>query len=53
MNYEIIKNMDGQNVVVKTDDDGIVSMFTENESNSDYQAYLAWKAEQPAPKAGK
>jgi hypothetical protein len=40
MNYETITNMDGETVIVKTDKEGIVSMFFADENNSDYQAYL-------------
>ena len=40
MKYETIENMDGIVVILRTDDEGIVSMFTADEANSDYQAYL-------------
>lgn len=30
-----------------------IGFIPADESNADYQAYLAWLAEQPTPKAGK
>lgn len=45
MNYETIKNMDDETVIVKTDTDGTVSMFFANEANLDYRAYLLWLEE--------
>jgi hypothetical protein len=45
MNYQIMTNVDEQEVIIKTDENGVVSMFFADESNPDYQAYLAWVAE--------
>lgn len=45
MKYETRENIDGMIVIYRTDDVGIVSMFTEDEANPDYQAYLAWLEE--------
>jgi hypothetical protein len=38
--YKIIKNLDDVNVIVKTDENNVVSMFFEDESNPDYRQYL-------------
>ena len=46
MNYEVIENMDGDEVIVRTHEDGTVSMFMADEANPDYQAYLLWLEEQ-------
>lgn len=40
MKYEISTNIDNQEVIVKTDLDGTVSMFFADESNADYKKYL-------------
>ena len=45
MKYKIMINIDEQEVIVKTDENGVVSMFFADSNNSDYQAYLAWVAE--------
>ena len=42
MEYTIIENSYGENIIVRSDG----WQIPESESNSDYQAYLAWKAEQ-------
>lgn len=39
--------------ILRFNEDESVSSIPVNEANSDYQAYLAWKAEQSTPKAGK
>lgn len=43
----------GQSFIKRSNEDGSDSYIPIDEANSDYQAYLAWKAEQPTPKAGK
>lgn len=54
MIYEIIKRSENdQGVIKKIDDTGFVQFIPMDEANADYQAYLAWLAEQPTPKASK
>jgi hypothetical protein len=43
--YEIVNVLDSQ-VITRTDDDGKVWFIPFDEANSDYQAYLAYLAEQ-------
>lgn len=43
--YEIIETLNGQ-VLAHTNDDGTISFIPFDEANTDYQTYLAWKAEQ-------
>jgi hypothetical protein len=43
--YEIVNVLDSQ-VITRTDDDGKVWFIPADENNSDYQAYLAYLAEQ-------
>ena len=38
----------GQDYVIKKNDNDSITFIPCDESNSDYQAYLAWKAEQPS-----
>ena len=55
--YEIklLENIYGDpyEVITRTDDNGVQWSIPADEANADYCAYLAWKAEQPTPKAGK
>lgn len=44
--YEIIQ-FESEQIIKRIDENEIVSYIPINESNSDYQAYLTWKAEQP------
>jgi hypothetical protein len=41
MKYEIITNLEDKTVIIRTDEEGVVSMFFTDPANSDYQAYLA------------
>ena len=45
MKYETITNIEDKTVIIRTDEEGVVSMFFADPGNSDYQAYLAWVAE--------
>lgn len=45
MNYELIEVMPGRMAITFTDDAGRVWSIPEDETNSDYQAYLAWVEE--------
>lgn len=51
--YKLVNGMDSTQIIVRTNEDGSISIIPIDEANSDYQAYLVWKAEQPTPKAGK
>lgn len=52
--YELIKtetpNKGVALSVKRTDDDGTIWHIPVDEANADYQAYLAWKAEQETTK---
>jgi hypothetical protein len=43
--YEVITNELGVSVIMFTSEDGFISWIPEDESNTDYQAYLAWVEE--------
>lgn len=45
MNYKITTNMDDQQVIIRTDENGVSSVFFADAANPDYQTYLAWVAE--------
>jgi hypothetical protein len=45
MKYETITNIEDKTVIIRTDEEGVVSMFFADPANSDYQAYLVWVAE--------
>ena len=40
--YEVIETLSGQEVIQKTNEDGIVSYIPNDLANSDYQTYLRW-----------
>ena len=42
MTYELLTYESGEQVVVRTNDDGSTSTIPLDESNSDYQRYLRW-----------
>lgn len=44
--YEIREDFLGTKIIVRTNDDGTESGIPFDETNTDYQAYLTWKAEQ-------
>jgi hypothetical protein len=46
--YKILTTIFG-NSILKTNEDGTVTSFTENPENPLYQAYLAWLAEGNVP----
>jgi hypothetical protein len=39
--YKLINTQSGESVI-RFNDDGSTTSFTKNESNTDYQDYLAW-----------
>lgn len=45
--YVISETEYGNICISKNNSDGTFTIFTEDESNSDYQAYLAWLEENP------
>jgi hypothetical protein len=47
--YEKITNISGEDYIIKTTDDGVISYIPCNEINADYQAYLNPEAEQSTP----
>lgn len=47
MKYTEIQSPSGNVVIQQEREDGSTIQFFTDPSNSDYQAYLAWKAEQP------
>jgi hypothetical protein len=48
--YKLYKaNMNGNNYIVKTNEDGSTTSFTQSEDNTDYQAYLKWLDEGNTP----
>jgi len=47
--YKLYKTINGQDAVIKTNEDGSTTSFIFNESNTDYQAYLAWLEEGNTP----
>jgi hypothetical protein len=49
MKYETITNMGDETIIIRTNPEGVVSVFLADESNSDYQAYLAWLEEGNEP----
>jgi hypothetical protein len=51
--YEIFNSYGDLFSIKRINDDGSESWIPFDEANADYQAYLAWLAEQPTLKAGK
>ena len=50
--YEKITNEYGNELVLKTDKDGVISFIPIDESNSDYQRYLRWLENPDAEEGG-
>lgn len=45
--YEVIRHENSDGIIIRREnEDGSLSFFPADESNPDYQTYLAWKAEQ-------
>jgi len=53
MKYKLFKDIitNETNLVLRTDDNGIKSYVPIDEANTDYQAYLEWKADGNEPEA--
>lgn len=49
--YKLYKTIDGKDAAMTTNEDGSVTSFLFDESNTDYQQYLKWLEEgnQPLP----
>jgi hypothetical protein len=47
--YKLYKTSFGQTGILKTNEDGSFTSFSENPDNTDYQQYLEWVAEGNEP----
>lgn len=49
MTYKLYKTTTGDDAAIRTNEDGGTTSFLFDPSNTDYQAFLAWKAEGNEP----
>ena len=47
--YKLYKTINGQDAVIKTNNDGSTTSFIFDPANTDYQAYLKWLDEGNTP----
>ena len=47
--YNLSKSPTGNDVIIKTNEDGSVTSMLKVDTDSNYQAYLAWLAEGKTP----
>jgi hypothetical protein len=47
--YKLYKTINGQDAVIKTNEDGSITSFIFDPANTDYQAYLKWLEEGNEP----